>query len=56
MARGRMRLKYADLVESLTGQFDDHHAELARMLLHQIGGCQVFCVSRDVDLGLGLVS
>ena len=36
MARGRMRLKYADLVESLTGQFDDHHAELARMLLHQI--------------------
>jgi hypothetical protein len=20
------------------------------------GGCQVFCVSRDVDLGLGLVS
>ena len=36
MARGRMRLKHADLVESLTGQFDDHHAELARMLLHQI--------------------
>ena len=23
MARGRMRLKYADLVESLTGQFED---------------------------------
>ena len=36
MARGRMRLKHADLVEALTGQFDDHHAELARMLLDQI--------------------
>jgi len=23
-------------VEALTGQFDDHHAELARMLLEQI--------------------
>lgn len=36
MARGRMRLKHDDLVEALTGQFDDHHAELARMLLDQI--------------------
>jgi hypothetical protein len=29
MARGRMRLRHDDLVEALTGQFDDHHAELA---------------------------
>jgi transposase len=36
LARGRMKLKHADLVEALTGQFDDHHAELARMLLEQI--------------------
>ena len=33
LARARMRLKHADLVQALTGQFDDHHAELARMLL-----------------------
>jgi transposase len=36
LARGRMRVKQAALVEALTGRFDAHHAELARMLLDQI--------------------
>jgi transposase len=36
LARGRMRSKHGALVEALTGRFDDHHAELARMLLDQI--------------------
>ena len=36
LARGRMRSKHAALVQALTGQFDDHHGELARMLLDQI--------------------
>jgi transposase len=36
LARGRMKAKRGALVEALTGQFDDHHAELARMLLDQI--------------------
>jgi transposase len=36
LARGRMRIKRAALVEALTGRFDDHHAELAQMLLDQI--------------------
>ena len=36
LARGRMKAKHAALVEALTGKFDDHHAELARMLLDQI--------------------
>jgi transposase len=36
LARGRMKRKHAALVEALTGRFDDHHAELARMLLNQI--------------------
>jgi len=36
LARGRMRVKHHALVEALTGRFDDHHAELARMLLDQI--------------------
>ncbi|MDP5184616.1 IS110 family transposase [Blastococcus sp. BMG 814] len=35
-ARGRMRMKHTALVEALTGRFDDHHGELARMLLDQI--------------------
>jgi transposase len=33
LARGRMRGKRGALVQALTGGFDDHHAELARMLL-----------------------
>ena len=36
LARGRMKAKHAALVAALTGKFDDHHAELARMLLDQI--------------------
>lgn len=33
MALGRMRSKRAALVQALTGRFDEHHAELARLLL-----------------------
>jgi transposase len=36
LARGRMKAKHDRLVEALTGKFDDHHGELARMLLDQI--------------------
>lgn len=36
LARGKMKAKRAALIEALTGQFDEHHAELARMLLDQI--------------------
>jgi transposase len=36
LARGRLRVKHAALVQALTGRFDGHHAELARMLLDQI--------------------
>src|SRR6266545_2188901 len=35
LAKGRMRIKQAALVEALTGRFDEHHAWLARMLLDQ---------------------
>jgi transposase len=44
LARGKMKAKRAALVEALTGRFDDHHAELARMLLDQIDG-----LSRQID-------
>jgi transposase len=37
LARGRMKAKHDALAEALTGMFDDHHGELARMLLDQIG-------------------
>ena len=36
LARGRMKAKRSDLITALDGRFDDHHAELARMLLGQI--------------------
>jgi transposase len=36
LARGRLRVKHAALVEALTGQFDDHHAFVARILLDQV--------------------
>src|SRR5689334_9508423 len=36
LARTRMKARHDDLVEALDGMFDDHHGELARMLLDQI--------------------
>src|SRR2546429_660029 len=36
LARTRMRAKHDDLVQALDGMFDDHHGELAGMLLDQI--------------------
>jgi len=38
LARGRMKTKRAALVEALSGRFDEHHAEIARILLDQIDG------------------
>ena len=36
LARTRMRARHDELVEALDGMFDDHHGELARMLLDQV--------------------
>jgi transposase len=36
LARGRMKTKRSELIAALDGRFDDHHAELARLLLGQI--------------------
>ncbi|MEV4531620.1 hypothetical protein [Streptosporangium sp. NPDC049304] len=44
LARSKMKAKNAALIEALTGQFDNHHAELARMLLDQIDG-----LARQID-------
>ena len=38
LARGRMRVKHAALVQALDGRFDEHHADLARVLLDQVDG------------------
>jgi transposase len=36
LARGKMRARHDRLAGALAGRFDDHHGELARMLLDQI--------------------
>jgi transposase len=47
LARGRMKTKHDDLVQALDGMFDDHHGELARLLLDQIA----FLGDRIAQLG-----
>jgi transposase len=39
LARGKLNAKRAALIEALNGRFDDHHADLARLLLDQIDAC-----------------
>jgi transposase len=39
LARGRLSVKRPALLEALNGRFDDHHADLARLLLDQIDAC-----------------
>lgn len=39
LARGKLNTKRAALLEALNGRFDDHHADLARLLLDQIDAC-----------------
>ncbi|MBV9093120.1 MAG: IS110 family transposase [Streptosporangiaceae bacterium] len=36
LARGKMKAKHHDLVQALDGMVDDHHGELAQMLVEQI--------------------
>jgi transposase len=36
LARGRLQAKRRALIEAFTGQFDDHHGDIAAALLHQI--------------------
>jgi len=44
LAIGKMRAKRKELAEALNGKFEDHHAELARMLLDQIDA-----LTRQID-------
>jgi transposase len=39
LARTRMKAKHDALVEALTGMFDDHHGQIAQILLDQIAFC-----------------
>lgn len=39
LARGSLKAKRPALLEALNGRFDDHHGDLARLLLDQIDAC-----------------
>lgn len=51
MALGRMRSKHDPLVDALTGRFDAHHAELARMLLDQVDTLGTQIDKLDIRIG-----
>ena len=51
LARGRMKAKRTALIEALTGRFDDHHGELASILLAQIDGLTVQIDTLDTRIG-----
>ncbi len=55
LARGRMKTKRSALIKALDGRFDDHHAELARMLLDQIDTltAQITTLTTRIDHLLG---
>jgi hypothetical protein len=36
LARGKMRIKIPQLIEALTGHFNEQHAQLARTMLHRL--------------------
>jgi transposase len=51
LARGRMQTKRSALIKALDGRFDDHHAELARILLDQIDtlSAQIATLTARID-------
>jgi transposase len=51
LARGKMKAKRSELITALDGRFDEHHAELARMLLGQIDGLdtQIDLLTRRIE-------
>ncbi len=51
LARGKMKAKRSALITALDGRFDDHHGELARMLLDQIDTltAQIAALTRRIE-------
>jgi len=51
LARTGMKAKHDDLVAALDGMFDDHHGELAALLLDQIAGLDAKVTQLDARIG-----
>ncbi|WP_239310571.1 IS110 family transposase [Frankia sp. Cj3] len=50
LARGRMRPKRGELRRAFTGEFDDHHAMLARMMLEHIDQLAARVAALDTEI------
>jgi transposase len=50
LARTKMKAKHDDLVAALDGMFDDHHGELAQLLLDQIAGLDAKITQLDTRI------
>jgi transposase len=57
LARGKLKAKHAALADALAGRFDDHHAELARLLLDHIDalGGQIDRLTARIQQLLGAI-
>jgi transposase len=56
LARGRMKAKHDALVAALDGMFDDHHGQIAQLLLDQIGLCDAGITRLDILISEHLAS
>ncbi|KOU35168.1 transposase [Streptomyces sp. WM6378] len=56
LAQGRLTTKHDALVEALTGQFDDHHARLLRLLLTTVDHLTAQITALDQDIATTLAS
>ncbi|MEU9447096.1 hypothetical protein [Streptomyces sp. NPDC048277] len=54
LARGRLTTQHDALVEALTGQFDDHHARLLRLLLTTVDHLTAQITVLDQDIATTL--
>jgi transposase len=57
LARGKMKAKRSELIAALDGRFDEHHGDLARMLLGQIDALrtQIDTLSARIDEQLAVL-
>ena len=54
LAHSKMRRKIPDLVEALTGHFDDHHALLVGAMLHRLDHVEAALVELDARIAVAM--
>ncbi len=54
LGHGKMRSKRVDLVEALTGHFDDHHALLVGAMLHRLDHVETALAELDATIAAAM--